>query len=107
MKLVGLGKCTPASSTTSSGKMIPKLTENWAFKVYPGLPWQGGVWVDLWELNVEKPREKDWYIAGASVDNITHHMNSLTDELCEQFFPKPRLSKEEKKALKLAKQSNE
>ena len=87
--------------------MIKKLTENWDFHVFPGLPHTGGVYVDLWELNVDKPREKDWWIAGASVENITHHMNSLTDELCEQFFPKPRLSKEEKKALKAAKQNTD
>lgn len=85
--------------------MIPKLSIMWDFGVFKLT--DGSIEVHLWELYATPPRFKSWSLATGDVENLTHAMNSLTDELCEGFFPKPRLSKEEKKALKLANQATE
>lgn len=88
--------------------MIPKLTTKWDFIVFNTPSLGGGVEVQLWEMTRDDGplREKMWWIASGNKDLIHDHMNSLTDELCEGFFPKERLSKEAKKALK-AKQTTE
>lgn len=85
--------------------MIPKLSVLWDFAVHR--MGDGTYLIQLWEEpGPAEPRFKEWKLASGSVEDLTHAMNSLTDELCEGFFPKAHLSKEAKKALKLAKQSN-
>lgn len=44
----------------------------------------------------EKSKTKSFFQAAVSAERMTQHLNSLTDELCEGFWPRPK----EKKAKK-------
>lgn len=62
---------------------------------------RGGVDVTLTN-NTDPLKKKVWYVAMGTVEGLGAHMRSLTDELCDGFFPKPR----EKKPKKVVDESN-
>lgn len=45
---------------------------------------------------IDPVKKKRWYVAYGTQDGHERHMRSLTDTLCDEFFPKPRVKKEKK-----------
>lgn len=52
---------------------------------------KGGVDVVL--TSNDGVKQKRFYIAAGTVAGLTQHMESLTDENCDGFFPAPRVKK--------------
>lgn len=76
--------------------MIPKLSsDEYSFSIEPV---EGGAVIVLQQVSTSKT--KRFFLAGAHHDTsgLTSHMNSLTDDLCSQFFNEREKKVKAKKA---------
>ena len=64
------------------------LAENWS---YTATKDERGVHVVL--RSNDGTREKTFFLAAPSLEGVIRHMESLTEENCEGFFPRPREKK--------------
>lgn len=65
------------------------IAQNYTYTVAPSE--KGGVDVVL--ISNDGTKRKDFYVAAGTVEGLTRHMESLTDENCDGFFPQRRQKK--------------